>query len=238
MGRLSTKLHVDPVLELPLSPLGINSRFRFHIFKKDLNFLIQVFLLRVYDKHCTLEAGDVVVDCGAYIGDFTVRAASLVGPEGLVLAFEPNPQSYAICSSNIRLNGLRNVKLFNVALGEQISSGYLKISLDNLGRTRVVNDFDLHSTKPIEVRPLTEFLQPLGSRGIKLMKVHAEGYASKILEGASDVLEKGVIKNFSFELHRGEEQVPRILESFGYRCSIEEKVYLYATRHESSLEPS
>ena len=43
---------------------------------------------------CTLLPGDAVIDCGAGIGEFTVLAAKRVGPEGLVLAFEPKPRKF------------------------------------------------------------------------------------------------------------------------------------------------
>jgi len=38
--------------------------------------------------------GDVLVDAGAYIGDFVVKACSKVGPEGKVIAIEPSPEEY------------------------------------------------------------------------------------------------------------------------------------------------
>jgi FkbM family methyltransferase len=40
-----------------------------------------------------LRAGDTFVDCGANIGLWSLVAAPLVGPEGHVVAFEPNPQT-------------------------------------------------------------------------------------------------------------------------------------------------
>src|SRR5260370_13819735 len=110
LGTISSKTGFDPIVELSLSPLGIDARFTFHPLKRDLTFLLQSFVLHVYERHCSLEPGDVVVDCGAYIGDFTTRASRQVGPQGLVLAFEPNPRSDALCAKNILANRLTNGK--------------------------------------------------------------------------------------------------------------------------------
>jgi FkbM family methyltransferase len=38
--------------------------------------------------------GGMVIDVGAYIGDHTVFYAKAVGPEGAVIAFEPNQRAY------------------------------------------------------------------------------------------------------------------------------------------------
>ena len=53
----------------------------------------------------TLRFGERVVDAGAGVGYFTLLAADLVGPQGHVLALEPNPQSAALLRRNLQLNG-------------------------------------------------------------------------------------------------------------------------------------
>lgn len=50
--------------------------------------------------------GTWAVDVGANIGYFTVLLGTLVGPEGRVLAFEPDPDNYALLERNIERNGL------------------------------------------------------------------------------------------------------------------------------------
>ena len=52
-----------------------------------------------------LRPGETVIDAGAGIGYFTLLAADLVGPQGRVLALEPNPQSAALLRRNLELNG-------------------------------------------------------------------------------------------------------------------------------------
>lgn len=228
LGTVSGRLGIDPVVEVPLTPLGIKEKFRFHLLRRDLGFLIQVFVLRVYERYCRLEPGDVVIDCGAYIGDFTTRASKLVGDQGLVLSFEPNPQSYSICATNIRANRLENVKLFNTALGQSEHLGQLEVSRKNPGNTKVTSHSGARDDAAIPVRPLSQFMPLTQTRSIKLMKMHVEGAASEILRGATDILDTGRIKNFAVELHPGEEDLAALLEQHGYDCTVE-GIYLYAS---------
>jgi FkbM family methyltransferase len=228
LGTVSGRIGVDPLAEVTLGPLGIKEKFRFHLLRRDLGFLIQVFILRVYERHCRLEPGDVVIDCGAYIGDFTTRASKLVGDKGLVLAFEPNPQSYSLCAINIRKNKLSNVKLFNTALGSREQLGQLEVSRKNPGNTKVTTLAGKEDEAAIPVRPLQQFIPLTSSRSVKLMKMHVEGAASEILRGATDILSLGIIENFAVELHHGEEDLRALLEQHGYNCTVE-GIHLYAS---------
>ena len=64
-----------------------------------------------------LRRGEAFADAGAGIGYFTLLAADLVGPEGRVLALEPNPQSASLLRRNVALNGFaERVTLEEVAL--------------------------------------------------------------------------------------------------------------------------
>ena len=51
-----------------------------------------------------LNTGDVFVDVGANIGYFTLIAASLVGDQGQVYAFEPDPENYRLLEKNCAHN--------------------------------------------------------------------------------------------------------------------------------------
>ena len=54
----------------------------------------------------SLAPGSVFVDVGANIGYFSVVAADIVGEDGQVLAFEPDPDNFALLQANLALNGL------------------------------------------------------------------------------------------------------------------------------------
>jgi FkbM family methyltransferase len=82
--------------------------------------------LDLYGEWCDFEiqllsqfvgAGDTVVDVGANIGTHTVAFANLVGPGGVVHAFEPQRRLFQMLCGNVALNGLDNVFCHAQAVG-------------------------------------------------------------------------------------------------------------------------
>ncbi|UVK53894.1 FkbM family methyltransferase [Mesorhizobium sp. AR02] len=65
-----------------------------------------------------LRPGMVAVDCGAHHGMMTVLFANKVGPQGFVHAFELLPLNANVISRNVVLNGLANVRVVPVGVGE------------------------------------------------------------------------------------------------------------------------
>src|SRR5215471_2044376 len=61
--------------------------------------------------------GQTVVDVGAQVGFYTIRAAWAVGPTGRVFSLEPDPVTFLLLEANIRDNGLQNVRAINAACG-------------------------------------------------------------------------------------------------------------------------
>lgn len=85
-----------------------------------------------------LRAGTTFLDIGAHVGYFSVLAARLVGPRGLVLAFEPDPRNFELLLANVWRNGLANVVCFPWAVGAASSFASLYLSETNTGDHRIV----------------------------------------------------------------------------------------------------
>jgi len=139
-----------------------------------------------------VEEGDRVIDVGANIGYHSILCAELVGNNGKVFSFEPNPHVFRMLNDSIFINGFRNrVKLFRNAAfnenkklklvwGAQHMLGHLALEGEETGTK---NEFDVDAIKLDDVIP-NEFLP------IKLMKIDVEGAESFALEGAKKILEK------------------------------------------------
>lgn len=56
-----------------------------------------------------VKKGYIVLDIGANIGYYTLMMAKLVGKEGKVFAFEPDPSSFEILKKNVEMNNYENV---------------------------------------------------------------------------------------------------------------------------------
>jgi len=66
-----------------------------------------------------IKPGSLVLDIGAHIGVHTVYLAQAVGPEGRVLAFEPQRILFQTLCGNLALSNIRNAHCWNMAVGAQ-----------------------------------------------------------------------------------------------------------------------
>jgi hypothetical protein len=58
--------------------------------------LNEIYNFEIYERFHKLKEGDVVVDAGANIGLFTVKAGRIVGDKGKVIAIEPDPEHFRL----------------------------------------------------------------------------------------------------------------------------------------------
>jgi FkbM family methyltransferase len=63
-----------------------------------------------------LQPGDVFYDVGANVGFYTLLASRVVGPSGLVVAFEPLPRNLVFLRRHVQLNRCGNVKVVEAAV--------------------------------------------------------------------------------------------------------------------------
>src|SRR5437016_14587639 len=82
-----------------------------------------------------LRPGMTVVDAGANVGQYTLLAATGVGPTGDVHSFEPVPSVFDVLEANVAHNQLLNVRLNRAGLWccqEQIALSHPKRPDQNL----------------------------------------------------------------------------------------------------------
>jgi FkbM family methyltransferase len=134
-----------------------------------------------------LKPGMTVVDVGAHVGYYSVLAGRLVGPRGLVLAFEPDPRNFELLLANVWRNGLTNVVCFPWALSDRAGFAPLYRSVDNSG------DHRLHAVagEEREIVPVrTTLLDALEAirPPVDLIKVDTQGGEEAVLCGAERLL--------------------------------------------------
>jgi FkbM family methyltransferase len=66
-----------------------------------------------------LAKGHTVIDVGANIGCFSLFAAQEVGPEGRVIAVEPDFETFRQLQRNVKLNSFKNVQILRTAVAGQ-----------------------------------------------------------------------------------------------------------------------
>lgn len=127
-----------------------------------------------------IPVGGTVIDIGASLGDYTATFSEMVGPEGKVFAFEPNPPTFECAKHN--LQNYSNVQLFQVGLGAEYGAADVIPDDNNVGASRLVHN----SGGPVTVFPLDAcILDPskLCPR-VDFIKIDAEGWEPLILDGA------------------------------------------------------
>lgn len=67
--------------------------------------------------------GDICIDVGANIGQYTYPLSKLVGPKGKVFSFEPVAHAFRILKNVVKKLKLNNVNIQQVALGDRKGKG-------------------------------------------------------------------------------------------------------------------
>lgn len=125
-----------------------------------------------------IKGGDVVVDCGAFVGDHTLAYANMTsGAPGEVWAFEPNPVVFECLKRNM----LKFPHVHCLRAGLSDVKGSAAMSEDpNLGGSYMIEQ-DKGGVPTIR-------LDDLGLDRLALFKIDAEGFEPRVLMGARETL--------------------------------------------------
>ncbi|MEI8378474.1 MAG: FkbM family methyltransferase [bacterium] len=164
------------------------------------------------------QPGDTVIEIGANIGAHTIEIARRVGPDGWVLAFEPQRIVFQALCANVAINSLFNVDCYWAAVGRQ--RGFINVpELDpdlknNFGGLSLLEGIP---GRPVECFPLDQFVV---LPQLRLIKIDVEGMESEVIAVVTKLIEK--FKPFLYvENDRPEksENLIRLIDSLGYRMS-------------------
>lgn len=139
-----------------------------------------------------LQPGDTFVDVGACFGYYTLIASKRVGPEGRVIAFEPDPENFAVLHHNVEANGCRNVVLVQKALSNKPGTLELHVTPRNKGASSFFESKDTRdggTVVEVEAVTLDDYLAASGDRP-DLVKIDTEGAEGYILEGMRQTLHR------------------------------------------------
>ncbi len=139
-----------------------------------------------------LTPGDTFVDVGANIGVYAGWAARLVGPTGVVYAFEPVPRTVEFLRSFVGLNELDRVNVVPLAVGASPGHVELNTVAHHSGISSAVGLSVPRSAKSeaitVQVTTLDRFLLEEGETRVQLLKIDVEGWELEVLRGARQLL--------------------------------------------------
>ncbi|MBZ5696714.1 MAG: FkbM family methyltransferase [Acidobacteriia bacterium] len=184
-------------------------------FERDFIRQGPVLLEKVWTEN--LLPGKVFYDVGSHIGVFAVSGARMVGPQGAVYAFEPDPENIRLIKENARRNSLA-VEVVPAAVWK--CSGQLPFSLAPVSDPgRMGGRLDAkevpNSTIPVNVLSLDDFSRD--RRPPSFIKIDVEGAEAEVLEGARNTITT-YRPNLLIEIHNDEalHRVSVLLREYGY----------------------
>jgi FkbM family methyltransferase len=141
--------------------------------------------------------GHVAIDIGAHSGDTTIPMALAAGPEGCVLAVEPNPYVFPVLQKNAELNpGKVNIVPLMIAATTEpgeVDLEYSDAGFCNGGLHDGISKW--RHRHPVKLRARGENLQsylvehfPTLVPRIRFLKVDAEGYDYRILASLRELI--------------------------------------------------
>ncbi|MFB2877855.1 FkbM family methyltransferase [Floridanema aerugineum] len=168
-----------------------------------------------------LKPGQTFVDCGANIGIWTIVAASAVGSNGRVYAFEPNPFTFEKLSQNISLlTSKEHIKLLPTAVGNENKELALQCHQEH-NISQVIST----STNESIIVPVVTLDATFTDTFVDGIKIDVEGYEIEVLQGAETILKKyqpWLIVEFNTVLAKvntlGDWNVHQYLSKLGYVC--------------------
>jgi FkbM family methyltransferase len=172
--------------------------------------------------------GGVCVDVGAFIGDTALTMAKHVGPDGVVLAIDPNPEAYECLKYNMEHNEIMslNTVTFNHAVGPVSGEPCTLMKDTNAGASWLSR----HGSGGINTIPLDDTVRGIlheDEGKVSFIKIDVEGWEVEVLESAKEILARDK-PDLLIEVNHGAlerqgatmKDITDILTGYGYRWQI------------------
>lgn len=130
--------------------------------------------------------GAAVLDVGANVGYFTLLVAQLVGPDGAVVAVEPEPGNLGLLRANLWRHGLDDVTVVPIAGWSTRALLPLVFSATNRGDHQVRPDRAEAAAQLVPAGPLDELLGEDAT--LDVVKVDTQGVDHEVIAGLQQTL--------------------------------------------------
>ncbi|WP_447978449.1 FkbM family methyltransferase [Candidatus Nitrospira bockiana] len=156
--------------------------------EKELSFL----------RYHLIRQGDIVFDVGGHHGWNALIFSRLVGLQGKVFTFEPNPKNVEIIRRNISLNGCTNITVANVAVGPRAQEAVVANRSNTVVKPNKVEEryWPEDCRRKSVDRGIEVKMESLDGYARQyhicphLLKVDVEGYEIEVLRGARSILSR------------------------------------------------
>lgn len=134
-----------------------------------------------------IKKGHIVLDLGANVGAYTLKMAQQVGETGLVIALEPNQENFKKLENNIKINGFKNIKAFQIAAGD--FNGHAELTFEkNFENAASIIHGNGRCTETVTVVRLDDFFQEQNIQKVDFIKMDIEGAEPNALKGLEKII--------------------------------------------------
>ena len=147
-------------------------------------------------RRIPFQAGDVVIDIGANIGIFSIYLAVL-HPEITIYSFEPSAVNYHHLLKGIEMNGVTNIRPFQLALTDDARNIWISLNEDNSGGACMYAPISGHCNISRSMR-LDDVISENKIEKVKMLKCDCEGAEYEIFK---DFKQWDKIEHFGGEIH-------------------------------------
>ena len=169
----------------------------------------------------SVKPGATILDVGANIGLFTVEGALSVGPSGKVISIEASPNHAKHVSATAKLNGMENVEVAAVAVGNYEGEATLTLPKDANYGMFTLGGVAGDESFTVSVRRIDDIV---GGERVDFIKMDIEGSEYGALLGALETIKRSK-PIILIELNEAalvacgatSRQVKDLLESLGYK---------------------
>lgn len=146
-----------------------------------------------------VEPAATFIDIGANKGDFTILAASIVGPSGKVIAIEPDKDNFTWLNRSIEKNAIANAECHRIALGADNYKGILHLGTKSgLHSLLSLPDREEKGVETVEVRALDHLIK---DARVDVIKIDVEGFEAEVLAGANRTLGNASLRAIFMDIH-------------------------------------
>lgn len=146
-----------------------------------------------------LEPGATFIDIGANKGDFTILAASIVGPSGRILAIEPDKNNFTWLSRSVEENAIANAECHQSALGAENYKGILHLGAKSgLHSLLSLSGREEKGVQIVQVRALDHLIN---DARVDVLKIDVEGFEAEVLAGANRTLGNTSLRAIFMDIH-------------------------------------
>jgi FkbM family methyltransferase len=181
------------------NPKKLDKLWEYQFFGSFFMALHDQYMMGINEKYYKLKKGDVVVDVGAHIGTFTIRASKMVGDAGKVIAIEPEPQNIALLKRNVEANALQNVVIVPEGIWSSKGKQKFYLSPETWGHSYLSQIAKSTEYNEIEMDTLDCVLSELNLNKVDFIKMDIEGAEIEALKGMEQTLTEDV--NLTIETH-------------------------------------